>query len=154
MRNLLVVPVALVLVFEEWGWEPLSRAFARLAKLPLWARIERKVQDLPRWAALLVFGAPVLALLPIKLLALYLFGTGHSMLGLVLLVGAKLVGTAMMARLFQLTQPALMQYRWFSRIYPRWKGWKDGMITWVRASRLWRQARDVKRRARAWWHSA
>ncbi len=154
LRNLLVAPLALVLVFEEWGWEPLSRALAWLARLPLWGRVERLVQGLPRWGALLVFGVPVLALLPIKLLALVLFGTGHSVLGLVLLVGAKLVGTAMMARLFQLTQPALMQYGWFARFYPRWKNWKDALIVWIRASRLWRQTRAIKRRARAWWRSA
>lgn len=154
LRKLFVAPLALVLVFEEWGWEPLSRAFAWVARLPLWARVERLIQGLPRWGALLVFGLPVLALMPVKLLALYLFGTGHSVSGLLLLLSVKLVGTALMARLFQLTRPALMQYLWFSRFYPRWKGWKDGLIAWIRASPLWRQVRDIRLRVTAWWRAA
>ena len=153
LRRLLLAPLALLLVFEEWGWEPLARAFARLARLPLWARMERKIQGLPPWGAVLVFGVPVLALLPVKLLALYLFGAGHTWLGLELLIGAKLFGTAVMARLFQLTQPALMQYGWFAHLYPRWKSWKDGLIMWIRASTVWQQARIVKAQARAWWQA-
>jgi hypothetical protein len=82
-----------------------------------------------------------------------LFGAGHTVLGLGLLIGAKLFGTAVMARLFQLTQPALMQYGWFARLYPRWKSWKDGLIVWVRASSVWQQARIIKAQAKVWWHA-
>jgi len=153
LHNLFVAPLALLLVFEEWGWEPLSRGLTRLARLPLWAGVERTIQRLPPWGALLVFVGPVLALLPVKLLALYLFGAGRPLMGLTLLVAAKLLGTAAMARLFQLTQPTLMQYRWFARLYPRWKSWKDGVTSWIRASRAWQQARAIKVRVKAWWRS-
>jgi len=37
LRRILLAPVLLVLLFEEWGWEPLARAFARLGQWPLWA---------------------------------------------------------------------------------------------------------------------
>lgn len=151
LRNLLLAPLALLLVFEQWGWETLARALTALAKLPLWARLERRVQRLPPWGALLLLAVPALALFPVKLLALVLFGSGHALLGVVLLVGAKLFGTAVVARLFQLTQPALMQYGWFARLYPRWKDWKDGLILWIQASKVWRLARIIKARVRAWW---
>ena len=32
IRRLLALPVALLLLFEEWGWEPLQRAIAWLAR--------------------------------------------------------------------------------------------------------------------------
>ena len=153
LRDLTMGLLALLLVFEEWGWEPLARSLARLARLPLWAAAERWIQALPRWAALLVFVVPMLALLPIKLLALVLFGSGHRVLGLLLLLGAKLLGTAVVARLFQLTKPALMQFGWFARSYPRWQRWKDGLTHWIRSSPVWVSSRAIKARVLAWWQA-
>lgn len=140
--------MALLLLFEEWGWEPLAAAFAVLGRLPLWGQIERLITRLPPWAALLVFGIPVGALLPIKLLALYLFSQGHVLLGLGLVLSAKLVGTALAARLFQLTHPALMRLNWFARLYTPWKSWKDRVLAQVRNSRPWRVARQLKVRVK------
>jgi hypothetical protein len=102
-------------------------------------------------AALLVFGLPVLTLLPVKLLALYLFGKGQTALGLVLLLGAKIGGTAIMARLFQLTQPALMQLRWFAWFYPRWKAWKDAVLAEVKKTSVWRSAQAARQSVQLWW---
>ena len=100
--------VALVILFEEWGWEPLQRLLARLGRLPLLRQIEGLITRLPPKAALAVFLLPTLLLLPIKLLALWFIGNGHRLLGLLVIVAAKLVGTAVVARLFTLTRPALM----------------------------------------------
>lgn len=151
LRAVLLAPVALLLLFEEWGWEPLAAFFAALARLPLWGWLERRIRRLPPWAALLTFFIPALALLPVKLLALYLFGTGHATLGLMLLMAAKLAGTAVLAWLFSLTEPALMQLPWFARWYPRWKTWKDRLMDDVRRSALWQAARHLKHRVRARW---
>lgn len=144
LRTLLLAPVALFLLFEEWGWEPLAAAFAALRQLPLWGRLERLIAGLPPWAALLAFGVPVVALLPIKLLVLYLLSKGHVVSGLVLLVGAKLAGTALLAWLFTLTQPALMRLAWFARWYPRWTAWKNRLMDEVRRSAPWQVVRQLK----------
>ena len=112
LRSILLAPALVLLLFEEWGWEPLARLFARLAKLPLWAKLESAITRLPPWAALLAFGIPVVSLIPIKLLALYLFSQGYAVVGLVLIISAKIAGTAIAARLFQLTEPALMRLAW------------------------------------------
>ena len=142
---------ALVLLFEEWGWEPLSRMFTRLSRLPLWAQAERTIAALPKWGALLVFFVPAAAVIPVKLLAIYLFGQGHAAWGLTLLLGAKLVGTAVLARLFQLTQPALMQFAWFARWYPRWKAWKDALLARARQLALWQLGRRWKAELKSFW---
>lgn len=145
----LVPLVGLVLVFEEWGWVPLARAMAWLARRPLWARLEAFIGRLPPVFALATFALPAIALLPVKLLALYWIGRGQAMLGLAVVIAAKIAGTALVARLFTLTQPALMRLAWFARWYPRWKAWKDALIDRVHASAPWQAARAMKARARA-----
>ena len=115
--------VALVILFEEWGWEPLGRLVARLARLPFIAAIERWVATLPPYGALAVYAVPFLALLPVKLFAIWLIAQGHALYGVVFIAAAKLAGTAALARLFALTQPALMRLEWFARLYARWTAW-------------------------------
>ena len=140
LRRILFAPLVLVVLFEEWGWAPLARAFAALSRLPWLGQLERRIARLPPWAALLAFGVPVVTLVPVKLLALYLFSQGHVVWGFALVVAAKLTGTALAARLFQLTQPALMRMPWFARLYTPWKNWKDRVLTQIRQSSPWRAA--------------
>ena len=158
LRSILFIPLAAFLLFEEWGWEPLAACFAALGRLPLWRQLERLITRLPPWAALLAFSVPVLLLVPVKLLALFLLGKGHLAAGLGLVLSAKIAGTALAARLFQLTEPALMQLGWFARIYPRWKAWKDRMFRQVRVSWPWRLGRRLQHRTKAvlvrFWSSA
>jgi hypothetical protein len=147
--------VAVILLFEEWGWVPLAALISRLARLPFWAYLERKIAQLSPWGALLVLGLPTLALVPVKLLALYFLGRGQALMGVSILIAAKLLGTAVLAHLFQITQPALMQLSWFAIWYPRWKTWKDALMNRMRASTLWRTGRSMKstlqRSARKLW---
>lgn len=147
-RYVLAPLLAVLVVFEEWGWVPLSRAMAQLARLPLWARMEDVVRRLPPYAALLVFTVPMLTLVPLKLLAWYWISQGHAVLGLAVVVAAKLLGTAIAARLFQLTHPTLMQLPWFRRAYSGWKVWKDALLLQVRQSIVWRVSRAITRRAK------
>ena len=69
--------LALIVLFEEWGWEPLARLMAQLAQLPLIGWLERRIARLPPALALGVFLAPGLMLLPVKLAALALVSHGH-----------------------------------------------------------------------------
>lgn len=147
--------LALLILFEEWGWEPLQRLLARIGRSPGLRWIEAWVRSLPPYAALALFALPALALLPIKILALWLIGLGRVVLGTTVILVTKLVGTAVLARLFALTRPALMQLGWFARGYARWDAWKDSLIAWVRASAVWRTARTwrlrLRRRVRGHW---
>ncbi len=140
--------VALLLIFEEWGWVPLSRLFRTMVQWPFWAdmwiKMGNGIARLPPWAALLVLGVPAVLLFPVKLLAVYLIGHAQHVAGVSLLVGAKIVGTAILARLFELTQPALMQLAWFAKWYPRWKVWKDALMQRVRATMVWTAGRRLK----------
>lgn len=151
LRALLLWPLALIILFEEWGWEPLQRLLAQLLHLPLVAWIEGRIAALPPYGALAVFIVPSLCLLPVKLLALWFIGQGHYVSGTLVIVVAKVAGTAIVARLFTLTRPALLTLPWFSRPYAHWVKWKNALIAQVRASRVWRSARVLKRKLRKRW---
>lgn len=142
--------VALVLIFEEWGWAPLSNLIGRLARLPLWARMEALIAGLPPYAALVLYLVPVLLLLPVKLVALYWINAGHVALGLSVVMLAKVLGTAVAARLFTLTRPALMRLPWFARFYGHWKPWKDALMAQIKASAPWRTTQAMVRSLRQW----
>lgn len=148
LRLLGRILLALIILFEEWGWAPLQRLMAWIGELPMLRQIEAVIRRLPPYAALALFFLPGLLLLPIKLLALWLIGIGRAGLGLLVIVLAKLIGTAVVARIFALTQPALMSLPWFARLYQRWSAWKADLLAWVRASPAWRLAHELRQRLR------
>ena len=59
-----------------------------------------------------------------------------------------MVATALVARLFMLTQPALMQIGWFAWAYDTIMPWKEALVERVRASWVWRVGRVWKERAK------
>jgi hypothetical protein len=140
---------ALLILFEEWGWTPLARAVARVARWPAVGRLEQRVARFGPRIALVVLFVPALALLPIKIGALWLIGLGRVVVGLTILVVAKLLGTAVVARLFQLTQPQLMRLDWFARAYRRWFAWKTRVIASLVESPGWVAARAWVARLRS-----
>ena len=109
------VLAALLLLFEEWGWRPLSTLVARLARFPLWAVVERWIAGLPPYGALVTLAVPSAILIPAKLLGVYLLATGHFVTAVAVIICAKLASTALIARIFLLTKPALMQIAWFAQ---------------------------------------
>lgn len=148
LRQVARLLLALLILFEEWGWEPLQRAMAALGRLPVLRWVEAGIRRLPPWPALALFIVPGLMLLPVKLAAVWLISQGRPLLGLAVLVAAKLMGTALVARLYALTQPALMRLGWFVVLHARWLTWKDALLGWVRVSTVWRSARALRLRLR------
>jgi hypothetical protein len=143
--------VALVILFEEWGWAPLQRWLARLALWPGFRWLDAAIRRLPPYAALALLAVPALTLLPIKLSALWLIEQGHAFWGVTVILTAKVLGTAIVAHLFTLTQPALMRLPWFARRYTQWVQWKNRLLAQVRASLPWRTARVLRWQALRQW---
>ncbi len=148
IRFVLQALLALIIIFEEWGWRPLAAALAQFARLKPIAWLEAHIQRLPPYGALLVFGAPSLLLLPLKLFALYLIASGQEIAAAALFIGAKVVGTAIVARLFQLTEAQLLRIPWFAWAYCTVMPWKHALTDWIRESWAWRYGRIVKARLR------
>ena len=145
--------LALVILFEEWGWSPLARGLGRLARRAGVQRLERRIAGLGPRVAFGVLFVPALALLPVKIGALWLLGLGRVVLGLLVLVVAKILGTAVVARLFLLTRPQLMRMGWFARAYARWDAWKTRVVGSLVETPGWRAAQAFAARVRALWAS-
>lgn len=148
VRGLMLALAAVVLFLEEWGWRPLTAWAARLAKWPPIARLEAHIVRVPSRWALVLFLLPAVLLFPVKLLALWLIHEGRAVLGLSVIVVAKLLGTALVGRLFVLTEPQLMQIAWFARAMGWWRATKARVKAWVAESAWWRSVRVVLRRWR------
>jgi hypothetical protein len=150
LRAVLLGLVALVLLIEEWGWRPLSRWLARWAHWPPLARLEAHIRTLSPNAALAFFLVPVLTLFPVKLLALWLIQQGNAVLGVTVIVLAKLVGTALAGRLFVLTEPQLRHFAWFNNALDWWHATKARLRAALEKWSVWRAARRVRKEIAVW----
>lgn len=144
----LTLVLAAVLLFEEWGWQPLVRAFGWIARWRPIAALEAGLARLPPYAALAAFALPAAVLFPFKLLALYLLAHGAPVTAAGVFVAAKLVGTGLVGRIFMITKPQLMRIGWFARGYALFMPWKEALFARVRASWAWRWGRVVKTMAK------
>ena len=146
----LMALAALLMFAEEVIWEGLKRVMAALGRLPLIRNVEAWITKLPPYAAAVVFLAPGVLLLPVKIGALWLIANGHALLGCEVIITAKLVGTALVARIFTLTKPALMSLAWFATMHSWIMRWREKLYGWVKASAIWRRLELMRAALRAW----
>ena len=109
--QIVLVPIAAAIVFiEQTIIRYLNMVTAAIAAWPPIARLEAWLVRLPPYWALLTFAAPSILILPVKLSAFW-FGMHHQYglaLGSVML--GKLLGTAILARLYRILRPSLMTH--------------------------------------------
>ena len=117
VRRILTPPAfllaALIFLFEDILWSLLADATAKLAKLPPFVQIERGVRNLGAYPTLLLFLVPMLCLFPVKLAAVALMAKGQPLLGVGVLLLAKIGGTAIGARIYALSKHKLLTIAWF-----------------------------------------
>ncbi len=155
LMAVLNVLAALILLFEEWGWRPLSSLLGQLTRFRPWALMELWIAGLPPYGALVALGVPSVILIPAKFVGVYFLALGHVVSAAVVLGLAKIASTAFISRIFILTKPALMQIGWFSQAYNAFVPWQEALFDWIRSSWIWRYGRVLKWRAknfarRAW----
>jgi hypothetical protein len=144
----LQITAALVVLFEEWGWRPLVALLASLTRFELWAQLELWIAGLPPYGALVALALPTSILFPLKIVSVLLLTQGYWLTAAALFVAAKIVSTALIARIFILAKPALMQIGWFATSFDRFVHWQTIVFTQIRSSWIWRYARMVKTRIR------
>ncbi|MEO3475602.1 hypothetical protein AAFN86_27360 [Roseomonas sp. CAU 1739] len=150
LRRLLRAPLLLLaflwVVLEETIWHWAGLLGAQIARLPVFAGLERLVLRLDPWVVLLLFLVPLLGLIPLKFAAVWLIGGGHPIKGVVLLVAAKFLGTAISAHLYNVAEPKLMQIAVFARVRNFVFGLLARAHAYLDASPSWRAARRAMRR--------
>jgi hypothetical protein len=133
-----VVIATIILLLEDWLWDDLQRIAAAIGRLPVLRQIETMIASLPPYGALAIFAAPSLFLIPVKLAALWFFAHGQATLGFLVAAGAKVIGTALVARLFTLTQKSLLQLGWFAALYAQVMAFKARAYGAIRATAIYR----------------
>ncbi len=127
----LMVLAALIILFEDFVWARVTALVAVLARLRLVARLEAWVLTRGRHTTLALFAVPIACLIPFKLFAVWLIATGHIVGGILVIIAAKVTGTAISARLFVIAKPKLMTFETFVRVYTaalRFSAWAHGLI--------------------------
>jgi hypothetical protein len=160
MKRLLhpiVFVLAIFLVFEEWLWDALKAQFRKLAALPLLRTLDLKLRTLGPWASLLVLLFPALVLFPFKLAALWALSHGHSMLGIGVLIAAKLTGTGVAAYLFDVVRDSARKLPWFDRLYVAVISLLTRAKAWLRSQPAYQTAAQFVARGKAvvrsWWQA-
>lgn len=157
LKKILAAPfvflAAIFVLLEDWLWDDLLRLMAALGRLPVLRQIETLIIGLPPYLALTVFAVPSLLLFPVKLAALWLLAHGQQMLGLLLVIGAKVLGTALVARIYSLTHPKLLSIGWFAWLHQRFTAFKAKVYAYLKATHWYQTAHtqylQIKTRVKA-----
>lgn len=138
-----IVFVALFLIFQEWGWEPLKKLLIGLLRWPLWQKVSNYIASLPPYGALACFFIPVIVDEGIKIIGLLQIVQGHGIRGTIIIILAKIVGTALVAWIYQITEFKLLQIPWFAHFHAWWIPWKNALVAKVKNSAFWQRAHTI-----------
>jgi len=141
---------AVVIAIEEWGWRPLTAWAARWSRWPPLARLEERIRSAPPRVAIALFLVPAVLLFPVKVLALWFIHIGRATLGVVVIVLAKILGTALIGRLFILTEPQLIRFAWFARALAWWRTTKQRVRDAIERASAWQAFKRFRRRIALW----
>ena len=142
-KKLLAAPfvliAAIIVLVEDWLWDDLQRMAAAVGRLPVFRQVEALIAGLPPYGALAIFGAPSLLLIPVKLAALWLMAHGQAAVGFGVVVIAKIAGTALVARIYTLTEPKLLLIGWFAWMHARFVVFKARVYATIKSSRIYQR---------------
>lgn len=154
LRTAMLFIGALLFLFEEWLFTGLTRFFAWLGRFGLLRWLDARLIRLPPVGAFVILCVPMLLLFPVKIMGLWMITSGRFVSGCCVMLVAKVLSTAVIARIFLTCRPQLLQMPWFARLYAwtgamrdRIHGWLDQQPAWVDAHR---SIRRMRLRVRAW----
>lgn len=147
VRALLFV-AATVLLVEETLWRWGSAQLRRLGRWLVFAALERFIARQPPYRALCLFVLPLCVVLPMKEIAIRAVLDGEVWLGFGMFLLDKLVATALYARLYQLTEPAITQIGWVRRGRDAFLRLRRRLYGWLTQQSAYRQARAFLHRLR------
>src|SRR6202051_2682030 len=115
------VLLAIIFLIEAWLWDHLEPIVAWVvARLPLDAFkqwLAERVDTLSPAMTLIVFIVPVIPLFPLKLVGLWLLTPDYWISAVFTIIFAKLLGVGVMASVFDVTRPKLLEMAWFEKLY-------------------------------------
>ena len=146
-----VVPFAAAVVFvEQVLIRYLNLMMVAVVRWPPIARLEARLMTLPPWAAGLTFAMPSIIILPVKVSALWFAAHHRFALAAGAVALGKLLATAILARLYRVLRPTMMQLRWFAWADTKFFAWRDWAYAFVKSLPAWQEAKALVQRARTW----
>jgi hypothetical protein len=88
------------------------------------------IRNFSPYGCLLLLGAPLAIVEPLKLAAIFIFGTGHWITGSVVMLLAYSVSLLVVERLFKIVKPKLLTLRWFAVIWTWFVATRDKAFRW------------------------
>jgi hypothetical protein len=147
--QLVLVPLAATIVFiEQTLIRYLNVVTAAVAAWPPIARLETWLVRLPPYWALLTFTTPSILILPVKVAAFWFGMHGRYGLALASVILGKLLGTAILARLYAILRPKLMTIPWFAWADTKFFTWRDRAYAFVKSLPAWQMVQTMIRAAR------
>ncbi len=149
IRTTLLFAGALLFLFEEWLWKSFTHFFVWLSRHRAVRWIENVLVGVPPMVALIILCVPMTLLFPFKIAGLWMIATGHFITGCALMFAAKVLSTAIVARIYVTCEPQLLRMPWFARLHARMMVWSARIHFWIDQQPAWHAARRSVRRARA-----
>jgi hypothetical protein len=81
------------------------------------AWVRRRIQQLGPYQSLALLMVPAGLVEPLKIVALFVAGTGHWFSGAAMIIGAYAVSLLTIERLFRVVKPKLMMLGWFASLW-------------------------------------
>jgi hypothetical protein len=92
--------------------------------------IRRAVEKLGPSASLCVLAVPLLVVEPLKLVALFIAGSGHWITGTVTIACAYAVSLLVIERLFVIVKPKLLTLHWFASLWNGFVAARGVVLGW------------------------
>ena len=147
VKKILMAPLAvlgvLAMLVEEWLWGRLVAFGHWIGQMPVLRTVEARLRVLSPNMAACALLFPVLLILPVKILAVWIMSTGRWGLGVTVLLSAKVAGTALVARIYTVCEPALSTLLWFVHTRAWFLDAKDWAHRRLESWELWRLARQA-----------
>jgi hypothetical protein len=98
--------------------------------------IRRNIQRLSPYASLFLLAVPLMLAEPLKLAAVFIFGSGHLLAGLIVMLSAYLVSALLVEQLFKIVKPKLLALSWFVVIWKRFVETRRKVFRLLKSKRL------------------
>jgi hypothetical protein len=126
-----------------------ARPFAnRIAAHRIFGNLRARIVSLRPYPTLALFTVPLIVLEPVKPVAVYLTGTGHIAIGMIVLVVGEVLKLALLERLFSVSRDKLISipaFAWTYGMYLQAREWLESFEAWQTARRWRRLARYAVR---------
>ena len=149
-RVIVAIGVVVYTLLDEVLFPLFRPLIAWLGHLKLFERLGALIGSSPPYLALLLLAVPFAIIEPAKVYALFLFASGHILLGPALLVVAQVLSLLICERIYHAGYAPLMRIVWFRRLMAWLVTLRDKALGWIRSSAAWQWSRGVAVRIRAW----